>query len=167
MPVDHRRSGNDNFENSDQQITATTNGLHGTTTIVNGKVVYTPVAGYVGRDIFTYTVTSGGISETATVTVDMTNTPPVANPDTSTTPEDSTASGNVLTNDTDADNAEKCPHRHRLYRQWHDIYTPGGALTITEYGCINHASRRPLEFRAGRGLEWHLACGDLPNQRWQ
>jgi hypothetical protein len=39
-------------------------------------VVYTPNAGYVGSDTFTYTVTSGGVTETATVTVTLTNSAP-------------------------------------------------------------------------------------------
>ncbi|WP_374941765.1 Ig-like domain-containing protein [Buttiauxella brennerae] len=127
---------NDTFENSDRQITATSNGTFGTTTIINGKVVYTPVAGYVGRDTFTYTVTSGGINETATVTVDMTNTPPVANPDTSTTPEDSTASGNVLANDTDADNADKNTLTVTGFTVNGTLYTPGTALTLTGMGVL-------------------------------
>lgn len=127
---------NDTFENSDRQITATSNGAFGTTTIVNGKVVYTPLAGYVGRDSFTYTVTSGGINETATVTVDMTNTPPVANPDTSTTPEDSTASGNVLGNDTDADNADKNALTVTGFTVNGTLYTPGTALTLTGMGVL-------------------------------
>ncbi len=127
---------NDTFENSDRQITATSNGTFGTTTIINGKVVYTPVAGYVGRDTFTYTVTSGGINETATVTVDMTNTPPVANPDTSTTPEDSTASGNVLANDTDADNADKNALTVTGFTVNGTLYTPGTALTLTGMGVL-------------------------------
>jgi pectate lyase len=42
--------------------------------IENGQLVYTPNAGYVGTDTFTYTVTSGGVNETA-VTVTLTNMP--------------------------------------------------------------------------------------------
>lgn len=136
VPVTIDVLANDNFENGGRQITATSNGAFGTTTIVNGKVVYTPVAGYVGRDSFTYTVTSGGINETATVVVDMTNTPPVANPDTSTTPEDSTASGNVLVNDTDADDADKNALTVTGFTVNGTLYTPGTALTLTGMGVL-------------------------------
>ncbi|MEP9342876.1 Ig-like domain-containing protein, partial (plasmid) [Enterobacter kobei] len=65
-----------------------TNGAHGTVTIENGKVVYQPNTGYVGQDTFTYTVTSGGVTETAAVSVVMTNTVPVADGEIVTTPED-------------------------------------------------------------------------------
>ena len=136
VPVTIDVLANDNFENGGKQITATSNGAFGTTTIVNGKVVYTPVAGYVGRDSFTYTVTSGGINETATVVVDMTNTPPVANPDTSTTPEDSTAFGNVLANDTDADDADKNALTVTGFTVNGTLYTPGTALTLTGMGVL-------------------------------
>jgi VCBS repeat-containing protein len=69
---------NDTFENSGRAITSVTSAAHGTVTINdNGTsgntaddfVVYTPNAGYSGSDSFTYTVTSGGVTETATVNV--------------------------------------------------------------------------------------------------
>jgi CshA-type fibril repeat protein len=69
----------------------------------DGTITYTPTPGYVGPDSFSYTVSSGGVSETATISVVVTNAAPVANPDTASTPEDTPVSGNVLTNDTDSD----------------------------------------------------------------
>lgn len=95
---------NDTFENPDRTITATSNGLWGTVVIENGQLRYTPAAGYVGTDVFTYTVTSGGINETTTVTVNITNTPPVPLPDVSQGSEDRIQAGNVLSNDRDLDN---------------------------------------------------------------
>ena len=81
--------GNDGFENPGAAVTVVTAGAHGTVVInANGTVTYTPVAGYVGPDSFTYTVTSGGVTETATVIVDVTNVPPVARPDTGSVDED-------------------------------------------------------------------------------
>jgi len=62
---------NDSFEGS-PTVTAVTQGAHGTVMIVNaatGQVKYTPAAGYHGSDTYTYTVSSGGVTETATVTV--------------------------------------------------------------------------------------------------
>ena len=68
---------NDTFENAGRAITAVGSALHGTVSInTNGTpvtsddfVVYTPTAGYSGSDSFSYTVTSGGVTETATVAV--------------------------------------------------------------------------------------------------
>jgi hypothetical protein len=67
---------NDTFENPGRAITAVSAASHGTTAINdNGTpgdltddfVTYTPNAGYTGADSFTYTVTSGGVTETGTV----------------------------------------------------------------------------------------------------
>jgi peptidase M10/serralysin-like protein/cadherin-like protein/Big-like domain-containing protein/hemolysin type calcium-binding protein len=72
---------NDSFEDPNRAITAVTQGAHGTVTINNNGtagtatddfVVYTPTADYHGGDSFTYTVTSGGVMETATATVTVT-----------------------------------------------------------------------------------------------
>ena len=72
---------NDTFENPGRAITAVGTASHGTVTINdNGTVgnladdfvVYTAVADYHGGDSFTYTVTSGGVTEMATVTVTVT-----------------------------------------------------------------------------------------------
>lgn len=69
---------NDTFENAGRAITAVTTPSHGTAVISdNGTpgdatddfVVYTPTTGYTGADSFTYTVTSGGVTETANVHV--------------------------------------------------------------------------------------------------
>lgn len=94
---------NDSFSNPDRQIVSLGNPLHGQASIQNGQVVYLPDAGYVGADSFTYTVTSGGKNETATITIDVRNTAPQAQPDLSTSPEDAGVTGNVLTNDRDLD----------------------------------------------------------------
>jgi hypothetical protein len=94
----------DNFEDPAAAITAI--GAPGQGTAVlnpDGTITYTPTPGYVGPDSFSYTVSSGGVSETATISVVVTNAAPVANPDTASTPEDTFVSGNVLTNDTDSD----------------------------------------------------------------
>src|SRR5205085_430268 len=72
--------GNDTFENAGRVTSLTTQGAHGTVAIVDGPdadgimdyVTYTPNADYNGSDSFTYTVTSGGVTETATVSVTVT-----------------------------------------------------------------------------------------------
>ncbi|QJW83472.1 tandem-95 repeat protein [Ramlibacter terrae] len=65
---------NDSFESAAPAITAVTQGTHGTVTIIDaaaGTVRYTPDANWHGTDTYTYTVTSGGVTETATVTVNV------------------------------------------------------------------------------------------------
>ena len=136
VPVEIDVLANDNFSNSDKQITATTNGLHGTTTIVNGKVIYTPVAGFVGSDVFAYTVTSGDVRETTFVTVQITNTPPVANPDPGEAPEDTVASGNLLANDTDVDVADKNALTVTGFTVNGTLYAPGAAATLAGMGVL-------------------------------
>lgn len=62
---------NDNFEGK-PKITGTTPPANGTVTInPDGTITYTPNPGFTGTDTFTYTVTSGGVKETATVTVQV------------------------------------------------------------------------------------------------
>ena len=74
-----------------------------------GEITYTPNANYNGGDSFTYTVddVSGGTSNAATVsvTVNPVNDNPVAVDDIASTNEDIAVGINVLSNDTDADNA--------------------------------------------------------------
>ncbi|MEW5755126.1 MAG: Ig-like domain-containing protein [Pseudomonadota bacterium] len=68
---------------------------------------YTPAPGFTGTDTFTYKATDGtAVSNSATVTITVTstaNTPPVANDNSATTPQNTAVTINVLANDTDAD----------------------------------------------------------------
>ncbi|MFO0701138.1 MAG: Ig-like domain-containing protein, partial [Nitrospira sp.] len=62
----------DNFEGT-PVLTSVTQGANGSVTfLANGTVTYTPTANFNGTDSFTYTITSGGVTETATVTVNVT-----------------------------------------------------------------------------------------------
>ena len=101
---------NDNFENPGATVTSVTQPANGTVTIGSGgNVTYTPASNYNGSDSFTYTVTSGGVTETTTVTITVTpvNDAPVADNETNSTLEDTTltvpASAGVLVGDTDVD----------------------------------------------------------------
>jgi hypothetical protein len=94
-PVTINVLGNDTFENAGKVITAV-NGMaitdggaaiavtNGTVALVGGQLVFTPAANYNGAvPVFTYTVTSGGVTETANVNVTVTevnNTPTIAAP---------------------------------------------------------------------------------------
>ncbi|EII2403579.1 tandem-95 repeat protein [Vibrio parahaemolyticus] len=100
--------GNDTFEGDDKVVSLDAeNGPKNGTVIVNndGTVTYTPDDNYVGKDTFTYIVTSGGVSESTTVEVNVTpvNDAPVAKDDIATTQEDTVVTIDVLPNDTDVD----------------------------------------------------------------
>ncbi|HHF3072493.1 TPA: tandem-95 repeat protein, partial [Vibrio diabolicus] len=100
--------GNDTFEGKDKVVSLDAeNGPKNGTVIVNndGTVTYTPDDNYIGKDTFTYVVTSGGMSESTTVEVNVTpvNDAPVAKDDIATTQEDTAVTIDVLPNDTDVD----------------------------------------------------------------
>ncbi|WP_273981268.1 tandem-95 repeat protein [Vibrio parahaemolyticus] len=100
--------GNDTFEGDDQVVSLDTNNgpANGTVSVnPDGSVTYTPNDNYHGTDSFTYIVTSGGVSESTTVSVDVTpvNDAPVAKDDIATTQEDTVVTIDVLPNDTDVD----------------------------------------------------------------
>nr|WP_242417808.1 tandem-95 repeat protein [Vibrio parahaemolyticus] len=100
--------GNDTFEGDGKVVSLDTNNgpANGTVSVnPDGSVTYTPNDNYVGKDTFTYIVTSGGVSESTTVNVDVTpvNDAPVAKDDTATTQEDTAVTIDVLPNDTDVD----------------------------------------------------------------
>ncbi|TON48861.1 cadherin-like domain-containing protein, partial [Vibrio parahaemolyticus] len=100
--------GNDTFEGKDQVVSLDAeNGPKNGTVIVNndGTVTYTPNDNYVGEDTFTYVVTSGGVSESTAVEVNVTpvNDAPMAKDDIATTQEDTAVTIDVLPNDSDLD----------------------------------------------------------------
>ncbi|EJC6944826.1 tandem-95 repeat protein [Vibrio parahaemolyticus] len=100
--------GNDTFEDDGKVVSLDTNNgpANGTVSVnPDGSVTYTPNDNYVGKDTFTYIVTSGGVSESTTVNVDVTpvNDAPVAKDDTATAQEDTAVTIDVLPNDTDVD----------------------------------------------------------------
>ncbi|KOE97160.1 hypothetical protein ACS91_00045, partial [Vibrio parahaemolyticus] len=67
--------GNDTFEGDDQVVSLDTNNgpANGTVSVnPDGSVTYTPNDNYHGTDSFTYIVTSGGVSESTTVEVNVT-----------------------------------------------------------------------------------------------
>ena len=86
-------------------------GAYGTLVLAaDGSYTYTPGAaaealtnGQTADDVFTYIASDGTVSDTATLTITITGLSgvPNANDDTASTNEDSSVSGNVLTNDTD------------------------------------------------------------------
>ncbi|WP_141317248.1 Ig-like domain-containing protein, partial [Halomonas halmophila] len=91
---------NDNFDSPDAEVTAVTQGTNGSVTNNgDGTVTYTPNADFNGTDSYTYTVTSGGVTETATVNVTV-NAVDDGVVDSFTTNEDTPLDADVSTNDT-------------------------------------------------------------------
>ncbi|TAK80239.1 MAG: tandem-95 repeat protein, partial [Aquabacterium sp.] len=89
-------------------LPAFTTPAHGTLALqANGSFVYTPVAGFVGSDSWTYTLSNGLTSVTGTVSLDVTNAAPAAGADAYTVTAaralNVTAANGLLANDTDAD----------------------------------------------------------------
>ncbi|EGR3179608.1 hypothetical protein DLI06_26040, partial [Vibrio parahaemolyticus] len=100
--------GNDTFEGDGKVVSLDANNgpANGTVSVnPDGSVTYTPNDNYHGTDSFTYIVTSGGVSESTTVSVDVTpvNDAPVAKDDTAITDEDTPVTIDVLPNDNDID----------------------------------------------------------------
>ncbi|MCX8844503.1 tandem-95 repeat protein [Vibrio parahaemolyticus] len=100
--------GNDTFGGDGKVVSLDANNgpANGTVSVnPDGSVTYTPNDNYHGADSFTYIVTSGGVSESTTVEVNVTpvNDAPVAKNDISTTQEDTAVTIDVLSNDTDID----------------------------------------------------------------
>ncbi|WP_139128100.1 tandem-95 repeat protein, partial [Vibrio parahaemolyticus] len=100
--------GNDTFEGDGKVVSLDTNNgpANGTVSVnPDGSVTYTPNDNYQGTDSFTYIVTSGGVSESTTVSVDVTpvNDAPVAKDDTAITDEDTPVTIDVLPNDNGID----------------------------------------------------------------
>ncbi|MCJ7551289.1 MAG: FG-GAP-like repeat-containing protein [Anaerolineae bacterium] len=78
----------------------------GTAVISATQISYTSLTGFVGMEVFTYTISDpGGLTGTAVVTMDVggINNPPQAEDDTAATNEDTPVSISVLSNDSDPD----------------------------------------------------------------
>jgi YD repeat-containing protein len=86
-------------------VTAVTQPAAGTGSVVkNGpgtQVTYTPPSNWIGSTSFTYTISDGALTDTATVSMTVTNQNPTAVTDTKTTPKNTALAFNPLTNDTD------------------------------------------------------------------
>ena len=127
----------DNFENGGRAITSVTQGANGSVTfLANGQITYTPNTNFFGSDSFTYTVTSGGVTETATVTVNVAavNDAPDAVDDDFVAGEDDgpVVVGNAITNnDTDIDGDDLA-----AVEQTGVTGSAGGLFSIDEDGVV-------------------------------
>jgi len=97
---------NDSDLNNDPfSITGVTQGANGSASITGGEVIYTPDADFSGTDSFTYTISDGELTDSATVSVmvDPVNDAPDAVDDVTATTEGLTTTIAVLDNDSDPD----------------------------------------------------------------
>ncbi len=125
-------------------ISSVTNGSNGTAVIDNGKVVYTPDTGFTGTDSFTYIISDGTDTATASVTVTVnkltsTNAAPVASNDSATTIFELPVTIDVLANDTDADgdtltisNITNGSNGTTTINNGKVVYTPNAGFTGTD-----------------------------------
>ncbi|MDF4861652.1 tandem-95 repeat protein, partial [Vibrio parahaemolyticus] len=128
--------GNDTFEGDDQVVSLDTNNgpANGTVSVnPDGSVTYTPNDNYHGADSFTYIVTSGGVSESTTVNVDVTpeNDAPVAKDDTAITDEDTPVTIDVLPNDTDVDGDKLSIESASVPKEQGTVEVVNGKLVFT------------------------------------
>ncbi|HFD4057423.1 TPA: tandem-95 repeat protein, partial [Vibrio parahaemolyticus] len=128
--------GNDTFESTDKVVSLDAeNGPKNGTVIVNndGTVTYTPDDNYVGEDTFTYIVTSGGVSESAIVEVNVTpvNDAPVAKEDIATTQEDTAVTIDVLSNDSDVDGDKLSIESASVPKEQGTVEVVNGKLVFT------------------------------------
>ena len=99
-------NNDDDIDGDNLFIQSVTDGANGSVTNNgNGTVTYTPNNGFFGSDTFIYAVSDGTASDTAQVSVNITEVtrPPVAVDDSSTISEDGQAVIPVLDNDSDPD----------------------------------------------------------------
>ncbi|MCX8830009.1 tandem-95 repeat protein, partial [Vibrio parahaemolyticus] len=128
--------GNDTFEGDDQVVSLDTNNgpANGTVSVnPDGSVTYTPNDNYHGADSFTYIVTSGGVSESTTVSVDVTpvNDAPVAKDDIATTQEDTAVTIDVLPNDSDVDGDKLSIESASVPKEQGTVEVVNGKLVFT------------------------------------
>ncbi|BDR18317.1 RTX toxin [Vibrio sp. STUT-A16] len=128
--------GNDTFEGDDKVVSLDTNNgpANGTVSVnPDGSVTYTPNDNYHGTDSFTYIVTSGGVSESTTVNVDVTpvNDTPVAKDDAATTQEDTAVTIDVLPNDTDVDDDKLSIESASVPKEQGTVEVVDGKLVFT------------------------------------
>ncbi|HEV2695398.1 MAG TPA: Ig-like domain-containing protein, partial [Verrucomicrobiae bacterium] len=109
---------NDSDPDGDTLTIISVNPTNGTALISGTNVIFTPATNFVGTAMVDYSITDNfGGTNSALITISVTNRPPVANPDNVSITENTTNTFTPLTNDV--------------------VRTPGGALTIISVSPTN------------------------------
>jgi hypothetical protein len=118
---------------------------HGTVTVVNGTIVYTPNEDFFGSDSFNYTICdSDGDCDTAVVVITI-NPPPTAVNDTRTTDYDTPITIDIVDNDSHPQSkalnlteitAEPSNGTVTIVNETTVIYTPDGGFVGTGECCV-------------------------------
>ncbi len=141
----------------DDSLTAAliTGPAHGTIEInPSGSYDYTPEAGYVGTDTFTYSATDGEIGAEpvqGVVTITLTNTPPTPNADVAATTQSVAVAIDVLANDTD-------PEGHSLTVASFD-YTGAGSIVINADNTLTYTP--PDDFIGKETFSYSATDGEI------
>ncbi len=119
----------------------------------NGTLTYSPAANFQGTDSFTYLVSDGSLNSnvaTVSVTVTRSNVVPVASNDSATIDEDTTATLNVLSNDSDADNDPLTISIASWPAHATAVLNANGTITITPQA--NFSGSDSFTYRVSDGL---------------
>ncbi|MBP0003338.1 MAG: tandem-95 repeat protein [Cyanobacteria bacterium SBC] len=117
----------------------------------DGTVTYTPNAGFSGTDNFTYEVSDGNLTDTATVAlaVNPVNDAPVAADDSFNGDEDTNLNGNVLANDSDPDNDPLTASLLSDVSNGSLTFNPDGSFTYTPNANFNGSDSFTYEVSDG------------------
>ena len=125
------------------QVTTAGNAQHGSVSLANGQVTFTPDADYFGPAAFDYTVTDaegGQATATAHVNVQWVNRAPVAAADTLATQNEDTnvliLAGALLANDSDGDSARGAVDSLRIHSVAAIVGQTHGAVSLTAEGNV-------------------------------
>ena len=155
QPVTVDVLANDSDPDGDRlTLTEVSDGAHGTAVLDNGKVTYTPAAGWAGPDTVTYVVSDGDQTATGTLRVTTnaappTNHAPETRPDVADTGSGQPVTVDVLANDTDPDgdtltlvSTRRRPARHRRHRRGQGRLHPGRGLGRRRHRHLRRHRRR-------------------------
>jgi hypothetical protein len=125
------------------QVTTAGNARHGSVSLANGQVTFTPDADYFGPAAFDYTVTDadgGQATATAHVNVQWVNRAPVAAADTLATQNEDTnvliLAGALLANDSDGDSARGATDSLRIHSVAAIAGQTHGTVSLTAEGNV-------------------------------
>ncbi|MEZ4736529.1 MAG: tandem-95 repeat protein [Caldilineaceae bacterium] len=113
-------------------------------------VIYMPNAGFTGSDSFTFLVNDGlADSEVATVNITVTpvNTPPAANDDSVTTPEETPVRINVVANDSDVDGNLNATTVISLTSPAHGVLINNGDGSFTYTPALNDVGADNFQYQ--------------------